>query len=239
MRSGLFRGMLAVLTAALVAYASFPGGAELKTRPHAGGASASGHRPAPAVAAGAAGMQVATPTVRAPVLGGGALPAPAGTGRPDAVQPMRIEIASIGVSSRLGRVGLESDGTIQVPSDYGQAAWYAGGPAPGEQGPAVILGHLDSYTGPGVFWSLAKLRPGDPVTVVRQDGVTVGFHVSRLASFSRDRFPVSEVYGALPDPELRLITCGGAWDWAARRYATNVVVFAAADTLPVASDQVP
>ncbi|MDQ6898370.1 MAG: class F sortase [Candidatus Dormibacteraeota bacterium] len=225
--------MLAVLAAALVAYASFPG-AGVVIRPHAAGAApapaTSARLPAPAAATG--GMQLATPTVRSPLEGGGAVPAQASSERPAAGQPQRIEIAGIGVSSTLSRVGLEPDGTIQVPSDHDQAAWYAGGPAPGEQGPAVILGHLDSFTGPGVFWNLAKLHPGDPLTVVRQDGVAVGFHVTRVESFPRDRFPVADVYGALPGPELRLITCGGTWDWGARRYGSNLVVFAAANAEP-------
>ncbi len=207
------------------------------SRPHgAGAAPAPGSARLPALVAAPGGMQLATPTVRAPLEGGGAVPAQDSPERPVAAQPLRIEIASIGVSSNLGRVGLEPDGTIQVPSDYGQAAWYAGGPAPGEQGPAVILGHLDSFTGPGVFWNLAKLHPGDPMTVVRQDGVAVGFHVSRVDSFPRDRFPVADVYGALPGPELRLITCGGTWDWGARRYGSNLVVFAAADARPTRAE---
>jgi sortase family protein len=90
----------------------------------------------------------------------------------------------------------------------------------------VIVGHLDSTTGPAVFYRLALLRPGDGVTITRQDGSVVHFRVTRVTSFARDSFPSTEVYGPTAGPSLRLITCGGTWDWLKQRYTNNVVVFA-------------
>ena len=111
-------------------------------------------------------------------------------------------------------------------ADPGEVGWYTNGPAPGEQGPAVILGHLDSVTGPAVFYRLSSLRPGSAIVVSRDDGSRATFVVQRVASFPVDSFPTAEVYGATTDPELRLITCGGQYSLAQRRYLQNVVVFA-------------
>jgi Sortase domain len=90
----------------------------------------------------------------------------------------------------------------------------------------VVLGHLDADSGPAVFWSLARLRPWDDVVVDRADGGSARFRVDRIARFARASFPSGEVYGATASPELRLITCGGAFDWLAGEYGDNVVVFA-------------
>ena len=169
-------------------------------------------------------MPVTTPIVRsidgaigpeatAPALGRSAL-------------PVRIHIPSIGVDASVTNLGLESDGTIQVPSDPRQAGWYRLGPVPGDAGPAVILGHLDSTTGPAVFARLAGLRVGDQVLVARADGSQVRFQVDRVATFSVSSFPTEAVYGATPDPVLRLITCSGTFNRAQGRYLSNVVVFA-------------
>jgi sortase (surface protein transpeptidase) len=130
------------------------------------------------------------------------------------------------VDTALGRLDLNSDGTIQVPADFNQAGWYARGPAPGETGPAVVLGHLDSYTGPAIFARLGSLRPGAEVVVLREDGSQLRFLVDRVASFSSDSFPTDQVYGATPGPALRLITCGGSFNVARARYSQNVVAFA-------------
>jgi sortase (surface protein transpeptidase) len=118
------------------------------------------------------------------------------------------------------------DGTIQVPSDWNTPGWYARGPAPGEPGPAVVLGHLDSFTGPAVFWRLSSLRTGDAVEIDRQDGSHLTFSVSRTATFAVDSFPTREVYGPSSGPELRLITCGGDYSVSRHQYLSNVVAFA-------------
>jgi hypothetical protein len=183
----------------------------------------------PAAAHATAGpptMPVVTPAVR-PLEIAGAPPAPGAGGGSGAPAPVRLRIPAIGVDSGLARLGLNADGTIQVPPDSGQAGWYAGGPAPGQAGPAVILGHLDSYTGPAVFYRLSGLRPGDGVRVSRDDGSELRFVVQRVATFPVEAFPTDQVYGVTGEPALRLITCAGTFDVAQRRYQSNVVVFAA------------
>lgn len=169
-------------------------------------------------------MPVTTPIVRSIDNASGPQAAPPALGQ--GALPVRILIPSIGVDASITNLGLASDGTIQVPSDPSQAGWYRLGPAPGDAGPAVILGHLDSTTGPAVFARLAGLRVGDQVLVTRADGSQVRFHVDRLATFAVSSFPTEAVYGATPDPVLRLITCSGTFNRALGRYLSNVVVFA-------------
>jgi hypothetical protein len=171
-------------------------------------------------------MVPATPVIRSLDVAG-APPAPPDAAGPAVPPPVRLGIAAIGVDTGVGRLGLNADGTIQVPSDPGQAGWYTNGPAPGGLGPAVILGHLDSATGPAVFYRLAQLRVGGTVVVSRDDGSRLTFVVTRVASFPVDAFPSDQVYGPTIEPELRLITCGGAYSLVQRRYQQNVVVFAA------------
>jgi sortase (surface protein transpeptidase) len=140
--------------------------------------------------------------------------------------PTHIRIPRIGVDAGLVQLDKRSDGTLEVPSDWNTPGWYARGPAPGENGPAVILGHLDSYTGPAVFWRLSALQAGDPVEIERQDGSRLTFSVVRTQAFSVDSFPTKEVYGPTAGPELRLITCGGSYSAARHEYLENVVAFA-------------
>ena len=146
-----------------------------------------------------------------------------------AAAPVHLDIPAIGVSSDLLQLGLNPDHTLQVPplSRVSVAGWYRGSPTPGQLGPSVLLGHVDSAEyGAGVFFRLGKLRPGDTVTVRRTDRTTATFRVTRVASYPKDRFPTLEVYGNTNDAELRLITCGGAFDASARSYLNNIVVFA-------------
>jgi hypothetical protein len=140
--------------------------------------------------------------------------------------PARLEIPAIGVSTPLVRLGLLADGTMEVPRDYGVAGWFSGGPMPGQLGPAVIAGHVDSRTGPAVFYRLRDLRPGDQVRVVRADGRVVRFEVESLARYPKREFPDDEVFGPVPGPVLRLVTCGGAFDRASGHYLDNLVVTA-------------
>jgi hypothetical protein len=174
-------------------------------------------------------MVPATPVVRSLDLTG-APPAPPDGVAGDAPAPVRLQIPDIKVDTAVGRLGLNADGTIEVPKDPNQAGWYTNGPAPGALGPAVILGHLDSATGPAVFSHLSKLHPGSQVAVLRQDGSSLTFVVQRVASFPVDSFPSDQVYGATTDAELRLITCGGQYSLVRGRYLMNVVVFAALQT---------
>ena len=139
--------------------------------------------------------------------------------------PARVEIPAIRVSSTLVRLELGPDGRLQAPADYGTAGWYTGGPSPGQPGPAVIAGHLDSHHGPAVFYKLGSLRPGEAVLIVRADGKRLRFVVTGVARYPKDAFPTQAVYGPTPYPTLRLITCGGSFDRSSGRYRDNVVVF--------------
>jgi sortase (surface protein transpeptidase) len=137
--------------------------------------------------------------------------------------PLAVSIPRIGVQSTLVQLGLK-DGEMELPAPP-VAGWFTGGPAPGALGPAVITGHV-TWNGPAVFHRLGTLRRGDQVTVTREDGKTAVFTVSRVARFSKSRFPSRAVYGAIDHAGLRLITCGGTYDAARHRYLDNVVVFA-------------
>jgi sortase (surface protein transpeptidase) len=139
-----------------------------------------------------------------------------------------VRVPAIGISSRLESLRTGPDGTLQPPRDPDRAGWYVKSPAPGELGPAVIAGHVDSKTGPAVFWRLSQLRPGDIVTVTRSAGGPVRFVVQQVRRFSRAHPHDVKIYGPSPDRALRLITCGGVYDRERGRYQDNVVVFAVA-----------
>ena len=127
-------------------------------------------------------------------------------------------------------LGLGVDGTLQVPPRGFPAGWFTGAPTPGELGPAIMVGHVD-MNGPGVFFQLHNLEPGDRVVVTRADGSKPVFRVSRVDRFPKDKFPTSLVYGNLDHPGLRLITCGGSFNSATGHYDDNFVAFL--DTRPV------
>ena len=147
-----------------------------------------------------------------------------------APRPVAVTVPAIDVRSDLLSLGLAADGTIQVPQpgpDYDKAAWFTGSPRPGDPGPAVIEGHVDSAAGgPSVFYDLGRLVAGDRVDVTREDGSVVTFEVYDVRLVPKDDFLTLEVYGNTPGPELRLITCGGPFDSDARSYEDNVVAFA-------------
>jgi sortase (surface protein transpeptidase) len=145
---------------------------------------------------------------------------------PEGSPPARLAIPAIGVETPLVRLGLEPDRTMQVPEDFGLAGWFAGGPAPGQPGPAVIAGHVDSRTGPAVFYRLRDLRPGDRIEVTGTDGTRLRFAVEATRSFPKSRFPTDAVFGPTPAAELRLVTCTGTFDRARGSYRDNLVVFA-------------
>ena len=128
--------------------------------------------------------------------------------------------------TRLITLGLTRGGSLQVPTTTSVAGWFTGGPRPGAIGSAVIAGHIDSYRGPGVFFRLDELRPGNRIYVQRSDRTTVMFRVTAVRRYLKDHFPTRTVYGATPDAELRLITCGGAFDSATGHYLSNIVVYA-------------
>jgi hypothetical protein len=140
--------------------------------------------------------------------------------------PMRIVIPAIGVVAPVTRLGLKRDGTLEVPANFSEAGWWSGGFKPGQTGPAVIVGHVDSERGPAVFANLRELKPRDAVHVFRADGSMVEFEVRRLEEHQKDEFPTKHVYGETLDPELRLLTCGGEFDEASGHYERNVIVWA-------------
>ena len=145
---------------------------------------------------------------------------------PSAPRPTALDIPAIGVKTRLVRLGLTAAGTLQVPGSASVAGWYTGSPRPGEPGAAVIAGHIDSGRGPGVFYRLADLKPGNLVYVQRGRGRLAVFKVTAVRTFLKSKFPTAAVYGPVPDSQLRLITCGGTFDPATGHYLSNVIAFA-------------
>lgn len=143
-----------------------------------------------------------------------------------AAPPVRVRIPAIEVDSALIGLGLQGDGTLQVPADGSVAGWFTGAPTPGQYGPAVLAAHVDWNRAPGVFFRLRDLAPGDEVAVDRADGSTARFVVIGVEQYPKDAFPTERVYGDIDHAGLRLITCGGAFDRAERSYRDNVVVYA-------------
>jgi len=143
------------------------------------------------------------------------------------VAPVRVRIPTIEVDSGLVDLGLNDDRTLEVPQDFAIAGWYTGRSVPGEVGPGVIVGHVDSAAdGPAVFFELRQLEPGDVVTVERSDGSVAQFQVTHTQLVDKDAFPTEQVYGPTDQPTLRLITCGGSFDQGVRSYEGNIIVFA-------------
>ncbi len=140
--------------------------------------------------------------------------------------PTGVIIPSIGVRSGLVRLGLTSSGALQVPAKASVAGWYTGSSRPGAIGAAVIVGHIDSLSGPGVFFRLRLLRPGRLVYVRRADGSLAVFRVTAVHSYPKAEFPTQAVYGPAPNAQLRLITCGGEFNFATGHYLSNVIVYA-------------
>jgi Sortase domain len=185
-----------------------------------------------------AGIQQVKPADRlgtSEALGGRGLPTPNGqvvSGPSSSLEaerlgrPASIWINSISTGSDLIDLGLQPDGVLEVPVDFGVAGWWKGGPRPGDPGPAVITGHLDSTNGPGVFAKLGRVKPGDEVTVRRNDGQKLTFAVTRIDRYPKRAFPTRNVYAGTDAAELRIITCGGTFDKSLGSYNDNIVVFA-------------
>ena len=207
-----------------------------------------------AITVGAVGLLTrhSTPAMRPPPVGVATVAAPTGpiVGQPAApivsqsadppgparltiarpvpvARPVSLIIPMIGVKAPLIELGLTASGALQVPSSTTVAGWYTGSPRPGAIGPAIIEGHVDSLTGPGVFYRLSELQPGDRIYVRRADGTTVEFRVTAAQTYQKAFFPTAAVYGPTPDPELRLITCGGTFDYATGHYLSNTIIYAA------------
>jgi hypothetical protein len=159
------------------------------------------------------------------VPSGAAVTGPSPSGHQLAALPVSLAIPAIDLRSRLTRLGVTAQGTLQVPSSTSVAGWYTGSPRPGDVGSSIIAGHIDSVQGPGVFFRLRLLRPGDLVYVRQAGGRLAVFRVTLVRSYPKNHFPTAAVYGPAPDAELRLITCGGLFDYATGSYLSNVVAY--------------
>ncbi|MCZ2830805.1 class F sortase [Modestobacter sp. VKM Ac-2986] len=162
-------------------------------------------------------------SVPAPVAG---QPADAAALQLPASAPVRVRIPALGVTSAVIELGLQDDGSMEVPRGAYPVGWYDRSPTPGELGPAVLAGHVDWAGEPGALYGLRELLPGDEVVVERADGTVATFRVDRVEEHDKDAFPSDEVYGDLPTAGLRLITCGGSFDSETGDYDDNVIVFA-------------
>jgi Sortase domain len=192
-------------------------------------------QPHPAAAAPASTAAVPTPTAAGSSAGlllpplpngptGPAHAAPAAI--PRTALPVRLAIPAIGVTTALEPLGLLPDHSLQPPSHWDEAGWYAGGVRPGDPGPAIVVGHVDSVSGPAVFYRLRDLRPGAVALVRLHTGRTLTFVIDTVQVYPKDQFPSAAVYGPTALPELRLITCTGDFDWSAHSYVDNLVVTA-------------
>ncbi|NNN08279.1 MAG: class F sortase [Acidimicrobiaceae bacterium] len=141
--------------------------------------------------------------------------------------PIHLSIPQIGVSTALMQLGLNSDGSVQVPTNIAEAGWYKYDVTPGQKGSAVILGHVDNYKGPAVFFYLDHLSLGSRVFVTLESGRTLQFAVIGVRMYSKSNFPDQLVYGPRSYPALQLVTCGGVFDPATGHYLSNIVVFTA------------
>ncbi|MEU8648234.1 class F sortase [Streptomyces sp. NBC_01558] len=140
--------------------------------------------------------------------------------------PIRIRIPAIGIDQPLTSLRVQQDGHLAAPSEPEQIGWWSDGPRPGNPGATVIVGHVDSTTGPAAFYNLSTLHPGDKVTLLRKDRSTISFTIRALRQYEKDAFPDSQVYATSGPPALHLITCSGAYDRGRGEYQDNLVVYA-------------
>lgn len=141
--------------------------------------------------------------------------------------PSHLVIPKLGIDTSFeSPLKLNSDKTVAVPKSYDKVGWYEGGATPGEIGPAVILGHVDSYQGAAVFYHLGQLAKGDEVQITREDGTNATFEVQNLVRYERKDFPTELVYGQTDQAVLRLVTCSGIFNHGKQEYSHNLVVYA-------------
>ncbi|MFF8594799.1 class F sortase [Streptomyces sp. NPDC015220] len=143
-------------------------------------------------------------------------------------EPTRISIPDIGVDAPFTKLSLGPSGQLEPPpvGDNNLVGWFQGGASPGERGSSIVVGHVDTTSGPAVFAELDSLDTGKFIDITRADGVVARFEVDAVETYSKAAFPDDKVYADTPKPELRLITCGGTFDRTSRDYKDNVVVFA-------------
>ncbi len=179
-----------------------------------------------------AGTSSATAPPATPSVGGQSVPAPSSsvqTSKDRQVSaPVKVEIPSTGEGSSLLTLGTASDQTIVVPNDKqaDQAGWYDGSPTPGEKGPATIVGHSTSSRGAAVFFKLADVKDGATVNVTTKNGRVLKFTVYKVASYPKNAFPTTKVYGNTDGAELRVVTCGGPFDKGTGHFENNTVLYA-------------
>jgi LPXTG-site transpeptidase (sortase) family protein len=188
------------------------------------------------IVGGTAGLLLthhSTPALRPVAAGVAALPAPTGpivappqSAAAQVARPVSLTIPLIGVKTNLITLGLAAGGAMQVPATSTVAGWFTGSPRPGAVGSSIIVGHVDSKSGPGIFFRLPELKKGDDVYVKRSDGTTAEFRVTEVQEYPKDQFPTETVFGPTPDAELRLITCGGTFDSVTGHYLSNIIVYA-------------
>lgn len=143
--------------------------------------------------------------------------------------PVTLDIPSIGINeAHLVRYGLDQRGSIAIPPSraHTPAGWYTGSPTPGQAGPSVIVGHVDSGSGPSIFFRLGQLRAGETVSVTLADHTVAIFEIDSVERFAKADFPTLRVYGNIDHAGLRLITCGGPYDVSIQHYTDNIVVYA-------------
>jgi hypothetical protein len=172
------------------------------------------------------GAYAAGPAPHIAVPHGPIAPVPGPADGPSAPLPLFLIIPAIGVRTKLIRLGTTSAGALQVPTTTKVAGWYTASPRPGAIGSSIIAGHVDSYLGPGVFFRLHDLRPGDRAFVLRSNGTFAVFQITQVHEYLKAKFPTESVYGPAPYAGLRIITCGGTFDYSTRSYLSNVVVYA-------------
>ncbi|MGI8576528.1 MAG: class F sortase [Nocardioidaceae bacterium] len=228
------RGIIAVVVAVVCAiagvtslYFAFNGGTHQPPQPTAAQA---GRLPGSVAGPG----PTSKPNSAAPSPAGKASPVPSPAATPTPVtgpvlaksMPVSLDIPAIGVQSSLLHLGLNPDGSLEVPWKPLMAGWFEKSPTPGQVGPSVIAGHVDSWqTGPAVFYHLGQLTPGERVDVGRADGTTATFVIDGVRAYAKADFPTLAVYGNTNQAELRLITCGD-WNPSRQEYDGNIVVFA-------------
>ena len=190
-----------------------------------------------AIGTGACGMAIAsntghpasTPSGKpafVPVPRGKRAPVPLPSGSGKVAKPASLSIPAIGVKTRLIRLGVTSSGALQVPVSTAVAGWYTSSRRPGAIGSSIIAGHIDSFRGPGVFYRLREMKPGEKIYIRRTDRTVAVFRVTAKHTFLKSHFPTQDVYGPTPTAQLRLITCGGTFDVATGHYLSNIIVFA-------------
>ncbi|WP_318333381.1 class F sortase [Micromonospora sp. BRA006-A] len=148
--------------------------------------------------------------------------------RKPASRPVRLAVPAIKVNAPVTPVGQAKDGSVDVPplTEHDQTGWYDRGAVPGDPGRAIIVGHVDTKSGPAVFYRLRSLKPGARIQVTRADRSVVTFKVDSVEYFDKSNLPAARVYGDSGPAELRLITCGGEWVGGRTGYQDNVIVFA-------------